>query len=130
MSDPPHAIRKKVMTMITDPKRPRKNDPGHPDECNVFTFHQLYNNRPGRVAEIEQGCKSGDWPCYDCKQELADVLIEWLAPFREKHEALAADLDSVRDVLRQGNIAAREVARATMAEVREKTKLGSLIPDA
>jgi tryptophanyl-tRNA synthetase len=130
MSDPPEAIRKKVLTMITDPKRPRKNDPGHPDECNVFTFHQLYNSKPGRIAEIESGCKSGDWSCYDCKQELADVLCDWLAPFRDKRESLAADLDYVRDVLRQGNIAARAVACATMAEVREKTTLGSLIPDA
>jgi tryptophanyl-tRNA synthetase len=129
MSDTPEEIRKKVMTMITDPKRPRKNDPGHPDECNVFTFQQLYNNNKDRIPEIEQGCKAGTWSCYECKQELADVLTEWLAPFREKREQLAADINKVKDILRDGNKAAREVARATMQEVREKTTLGSLIAD-
>lgn len=129
MSAPDDVIRARVMSMITDPKRPRKNDPGHPDECNVFTFHTLYNPNPARIPEIEAGCRAGTWPCYDCKQELADALIAWLTPFREKRDALAADMDSVRDVLRDGNRRAREVAAATMAEVRDKTTLGSLIPD-
>jgi tryptophanyl-tRNA synthetase len=129
MSDTPEAIRKKVLTMITDPKRPRKNDPGHPDECNVFTFHQLYNKNRDRIPEIEKGCRAGDWACFDCKQELATALVEWLEPFREKREALAADPDFVMDVLRQGNLAARRAAQAVMTEVREKTTLGSLIAD-
>ena len=127
MSDTPEAIRKKVLTMITDPKRPRKNDPGHPGECNVFTFHQLYNKNRDRIPEIEKGCRAGDWACFDCKQELATALVEWLEPFREKREALAADPDFVKDVLRQGNLAARRAAQAVMTEVREKTTLGSLI---
>ena len=128
MSDPPDDIRKKVLTMITDPQRPRKNDPGHPEECNVFTFHQLYNKRPDRIPEIESGCRAGAWPCFECKKELGDVLVEWLQPFREKREALAADMDHVKDILRQGNEDARKAARETMHEVREKTTLGSLIP--
>ena len=129
MSATPEEIRKIVLTMITDPKRPRKNDPGHPHECNVFTFHQLYNKNPGRVATIEAECKAGAWPCFSCKQELADVLIEWLTPFREKRERLAADMDSVRDVLRDGNRRARAVAAAVMDEVRDATRIGNLITD-
>ena len=129
MSAPDDEVSQRVMTMITDPKRPRKNDPGHPDECNVFTFHNLYNQNKERIPEIETQCRAGEWPCFECKKELADVLIQWLTPFRDKREKLAAEPDTVIDILRQGNKRAREVAGETMALVREKTTLGTFVPE-
>ncbi|MEW5945893.1 MAG: tryptophan--tRNA ligase [bacterium] len=121
----PDEIRRRTMSMITDTKRIYRSDPGHPDECNVFAFHTLYND-PERVEEIRRGSATGTLPCADCKAELGDVLVRFLAPFREKRREIESDPERVYDVLRDGTARARRIAGRTIAEVREKCRVGGL----
>ncbi|MFH1539850.1 MAG: tryptophan--tRNA ligase, partial [bacterium] len=124
----PKEIAKRTMQMITDTRRAYRNDPGHPDECNVFSYHKLYNE-PARVEEIRGECIAGKWPCGDCKGELGRLLAEVLAPFREKRNELLKDPDRVRDILRAGIAHAGEIAGATMEELRGKTRVGKFFED-
>jgi tryptophanyl-tRNA synthetase len=82
LSDSPETISKKVAGMITDPQRARRADPGNPDVCNVFDFHKLYTD-PDTVAEIDQQCRSAGIGCVECKQKMAQNLIQALEPIRE-----------------------------------------------
>ena len=123
---PPDEIAKKTMSMITDVKRIYLHDLGHPDECNVSTFHTLYTNTE-RVEEIRRDCASGVLPCAECKKELGIVLAEILRPLREKREQIAGNPDYIHDMLRDGITKAQAVAKATMEEVREKCRVGNFI---
>ncbi|MBI4404869.1 MAG: tryptophan--tRNA ligase [Deltaproteobacteria bacterium] len=118
LSENPDSIRKKIQKMVTDVRRPRKEDPGHPEDCNVFYWHQLLT--PGeRVKEIERDCKGAILSCWDNKNALADRVIAWLEPIQRKRRELEANLDYVNDVARKGIAKAREVAAKTMDEVRQ-----------
>ncbi len=122
LSDPPEQISKKVMSAITDPQKIYRNDPGHPEICTIFVYHQKFN--PTHIPKIENECRSGALGCVDCKRDLAQRLSDFLYPFREKRAELEKDISLVEDILHQGAKRAREVASSTMAEVREAMKLG------
>ena len=122
LSDPPEQISKKVMSAITDPQKIYRNDPGHPEICTIFVYHQKFN--PTHIPKIENECRSGALGCVDCKRELAQRLSDFLYPFREKRAELEKDISLVEDILHQGAKRARDVASSTMAEVREAMKLG------
>ena len=124
IADPPDVIRKKVMTMITDPKRIRFADPGHPDECNVCEWYKTFS--PGEYQEVADKCAHATWGCTDCKKHLAEVLIEHLAEPRRRRAELEADPNRLRAILADGAARARAVAQATMDEVRAAVGLGSL----
>jgi tryptophanyl-tRNA synthetase len=124
IADPPDVIRKKVMTMITDPKRVYRADPGHPEECNVCQYYKTFS--PGEYDDIARKCAGAEWGCKDCKARLADVLIEYLAEPRARRAELEADPGRVRDVLADGARRAQAVARATLDEVKEATGLKAL----
>ena len=83
MSDSPEEISAKVSRMITDPQRARRSDPGNPDVCNVFDFHNLYTD-PETVKEIDEQCRTAGIGCVECKQKMAEGLIAALEPIREK----------------------------------------------
>ncbi len=117
LSDPPEVIGKKIAGAVTDPQKVRKGDPGRPEVCLVFTYHQKFN--PGAVPEVESGCRSGDLGCVQCKRMLAEAISEYFKEFRRKREALAADLDAVRAIIDDGNKRARAAAQETMALVRD-----------
>lgn len=121
LKDSPQQIRNMVATMITDPKRPRKEDVGHPDECNVFSYHQIYNS--ARSEGIAADCKTAKLGCKECKGELADAIIEELAPIKAKRSELEADPDYVKDVLATGDTRARQVASATLKRVMTAMRL-------
>jgi len=121
MSDDPETIRKKVMSMITDPARIKKDDPGHPDVCAVYAFHKVFNEE--EVPAVENDCKAGKIGCVQCKKNLAAKVIEYLAPMYERRQALKQRPDYIREVLEKGNANARKAAAATMDEVRKAMKI-------
>jgi tryptophanyl-tRNA synthetase len=117
LSDAPDVIRKKVMTAVTDPQKIRMGDPGHPDICNVFAYHQRFS--ADGVAEIETECRSGRLGCVECKKSCAEAIALYLKPTRERRGQLEQDQQSVLAILREGAVKAREAAERTMHEVRK-----------
>jgi len=122
LSDSPEEILRKTKTAVTDVQKVRKNDPGRPEVCGIFTYHQKFN--PGEIGEIESGCRAGSLGCVDCKTRIAKKISDHLAPVREKRAALEAAPQQVRDILADGENRARQRAQATMQEVRTAMKLG------
>jgi len=122
ISDADEEIENKVGQMITDPQRARKNDPGNPDICNVFSFHEIYTD-PETVKKINADCRTADIGCVDCKKLMAAKLIEGLKPIKAKRKEQESDIHKVREIIEEGNKRARAIARETMAEVREAVKI-------
>ena len=110
-------LEQKVRQMITDPGRIRKDDPGNPDICVVYSYQKIYNSKEHQ--EIAENCRKGQIGCVECKKKLAHNLTELLSPVWEKREQLASDQKLVEDILEQGNKKAREVTEKTLMEVRE-----------
>ncbi len=108
----------RVMTMVTDPQRIRRSDPGNPDVCNVFAMHRIFSPAD-QVASIDLECRRAGIGCVDCKQQFAGNLNDHLAPFRQRRSALAARPEQVWEILDDGEKRARAIAQATMAEVRQ-----------
>jgi tryptophanyl-tRNA synthetase len=113
----PEETTERVMSMVTDPQRIRRSDPGNPDVCNVFTLHKIFSS-PEEVESINQDCRTAAIGCVDCKRKLAANLNEHLAPFRERRARLADNPGIVREVLTEGAERARVIAGETMREVR------------
>jgi tryptophanyl-tRNA synthetase len=122
LSDSPDEIKKKMRTAVTDPQKVRKNDPGRPEVCLVFTYHKKFN--PTETPEIDRDCRSGALGCVDCKTRIASRIAEVVAPFREKRAYYESRPADVKNVLVDGETRARERAQATMNEVRSAMKLG------
>ncbi len=112
------AVREKVMAMVTDPARVRRQDPGNPEHCNLFPFHELFSP-PAEVEVVDRECRTAARGCVDCKKHLIGNLNAALEPFRQKRaELIASAPDVVRDVLHAGDARARAVAEETMERVR------------
>ena len=122
LADSPETIAAKMKTAFTDPARLRRDDPGHPDVCLVFTYWQKFS--PENVPEIRQGCESAALGCVECKKRLAQVLSDHLAPLREKRRELEATPGKIEEIIRDGDEKARATARETMAMVRENMNIG------
>jgi tryptophanyl-tRNA synthetase len=122
LSDSPESIRAKMRTAVTDPLKVRKNDPGRPDICLVYMYHQKFN--PAGVADVRSGCMSGALGCVECKGRIAGAIAEHLKPFREKRAHFEVHPEEVRQILEDGETRARTRAQATMAEVRRVMNLG------
>lgn len=116
LSDPPDAVRKKVLRMVTDPKRVKLEDKGHPDICNVFSYHNVFSGRK-TIEEIKDYCVGAKKGCTICKKDLAEIIIEFLKPIQAKRDKLR-DSDA-RKILEEGNGKAREIAKRTIEEVKE-----------
>jgi tryptophanyl-tRNA synthetase len=117
-------IRKSLARAATDTKREKREDPGDPDVCNVFTLHKFFSD-DDKQAWVREGCTTAGIGCADCKTALADNVIEHLTPIRAKREELHADKDKVRSILEAGAAKAKPVAEKTMAQVRKKLGLWS-----
>ncbi len=122
ISEKPEDVQKKLRKAVTDPLKVRRNDPGHPEVCTIFTYHKKFN--PNEIAEIESGCRSGELGCVDCKLNCANKINAFLNPIREKRAIYENDKSKVVEILHEGEKRARIVAKETMAEVHEKMKLG------
>lgn len=124
LSDDPDTIRKKVNQMVTDPARMKKTDPGKPEACAVvYPTHQAYTTPPKELEEIETNCREAAWGCMECKRQLADRIIDTLAPFREKRAEIEEEPGIVDEVLREGLHQVRPICRATIRDVREKLNI-------
>jgi len=117
----PEETRKLIMTAVTDPARQYRSDPGHPEVCNVYSLHQFFN--PNRVEEIETECRAAAIGCVDCKKLLAEGVNQELEELREKRASFATKLGYVAEVLSDGAKRAEEIAKVTLAEVKEKMGL-------
>jgi len=121
LSEAPEEIRKKIANMITDPKRIRLSDPGHPDKCNVHSYYAVFF--PDKVKVIDEGCRKAKIGCTECKKNLAEKIITLLAPLQEKRRQLSSNKKYVQDILSAGNLKAGAAAAKTMAAVRELLKI-------
>ena len=122
ISDRGDELRAKIEAMFTDPQRMRKSDPGRPELCNVFTFHQIYS--PAEfVMEVTVECKRAGIGCTDCKRRLADRIIEGLRPIHERQDYFRQHIDEVKSIIEDGNVRATREACVTMEEVREAIKI-------
>lgn len=122
LKDSPDDIRTKVGGMITDPQRARRSDPGNPDICNVFSFHNLYSDEQ-TIKEVSEKCRSAQIGCVECKKMMAENLIKALEPIHEKREYYESHPDMVKEIINTGTDKARKVACQTMEEVREAIKI-------
>ena len=122
LSDTPEAIQQKMRGAVTDPLKVRKNDPGRPEICLVFTYHQKFN--AAEVPEIEAGCRSGALGCVECKRRASAKIAEALTPFREKRAYFDSHPGEIETILADGETRARLRAQETMAEVHAVMKLG------
>jgi len=122
LSDDAETVSKRVSQMITDPNRARRSDPGNPDICNVFTFHTQYSDA-ALVDQVNSECRSAQIGCVECKKRMAEYLNEAMAPAQEKRAFYEARPKRMAEIIDSGNHKARQVAQATMAEVREAVKI-------
>ena len=112
----PDEIRRLVMSMVTDPQRIKRTDPGRPEVCNVCQLHRFFG---GDYLQIQDGERTARTGCVETKQLLAERIIEFFRPMRERRLELAANPDHVEAVLARGAEKVRPILEATMAEVRE-----------
>ncbi len=117
LSDSPEEITTKVSQMITDPQRKRRNDPGDPDVCNVFSFHKMYSTND-QIDMVESECRKAGIGCVECKEMMAGNLIAFLLPYREKRSYYLSHSKQVTEILNEGTKKARSIAVKTMDEVR------------
>jgi tryptophanyl-tRNA synthetase len=118
LSESDDDIRKKTKVMVTDPARKRRQDPGNPDVCPVFDWHKLFS--PKEVQDWSaHGCRTAGIGCIECKAKMADHLIKWIEPIRQRRQDFEGDPQQVLEYLDTGSKRARLVAQQTMDRVRE-----------
>lgn len=118
LASTPEETTQRIMTMVTDPQRKRRSDPGNPDVCNVFTMHKVFSTTE-EVDMINRECRQAGIGCVDCKKLLAKNMNAYLAPFRERRNEMAQKPDYIWDVLHDGAQRAGVIAEQTMVEVRD-----------
>ena len=122
LSDDPDVVQQKMRKAVTDPQKLRKNDPGRPEVCLVYSYHQKFN--PENEAEIAEGCRSGALGCVDCKMQCTAKINAFLEPIIDKRKHYENNLDEVKNILVEGEKRAKATAMATMEEVHKSMKLG------
>ncbi len=122
LSDRGDELKKKIETMFTDPQRMRKTDPGNPDICNVFAFHNIYSPID-ETQQINKDCRSAQIGCVQCKKRLAVLVREALRPIHEKQDYYLGNPSEVDRVISGGNEKARKIAVQTMEEVRDALQI-------
>ncbi|MGH7208770.1 MAG: tryptophan--tRNA ligase, partial [Nitrospiraceae bacterium] len=122
LSDAEPVVRQKLKTMVTDPARVKRTDPGNPDVCPVFDFHKIFS--PAAVIErVNRECRTAEIGCIDCKKLAADAMVERLTPIWEGRKKLTATPDRVEEIVREGGKRAQEVSHRTLEEVKEAMKI-------
>jgi tryptophanyl-tRNA synthetase len=122
LSEDPKSIRARIRTMVTDPARVRRTDPGNPDVCPVFAYHKLYSSAE-TIQRVNEGCRSAGIGCIECKTWMTDNVLAVLEPIQERRREYEARPDDVRDIMLEGSRKAREEAERTMTAVREAVKI-------
>lgn len=124
LSDTPEEIRAKTRNMMTDPQRVKRTDPGRPEVCPVFAYHNLFPPRKSagdcaRIERVDRECRTAAIGCVDCKKLMTEALVEWIAPIQERRAGFEAHPPEVWDVLEDGSGRAKRVAEGTMERVRK-----------
>ena len=122
LSEPEPSLRQKLKTMVTDPARVRRTDPGEPDKCPVGDLHKIFSSSE-TMAKVYEGCRTAGIGCIECKGWAADSLWQVLAPIQERRQKYEADPNLAWDILEEGSKKARAVAEATMVEARAAANL-------
>jgi tryptophanyl-tRNA synthetase len=118
LADPEPVVRQKLKTMVTDPARIRRSDPGNPDVCPVGDLHKIFSSRE-TLAKVDTGCRSAGIGCIECKSWAADAIVTILNPMQERRKKYEDNPRLAWDILEAGSAKARGVADKTMGEVRE-----------
>ncbi len=117
LSDAEPVVRQKLKTMVTDPARVKRTDPGNPDVCPVYDFHKIFS--PAAVIErVNRECRTAEIGCIDCKKLVADAMVQRLTPIWEGRNKLMAKPDRVEEIVREGGKRAQEVSHRTLEEVK------------
>jgi tryptophanyl-tRNA synthetase len=122
LSEPEALMRAKLKTMVTDPARIRRTDPGNPDVCPVGDLHKIFSDAE-TMAKVNEGCRTAGIGCIECKKWAADNLWKVLGPIQERRAKYEANPKLAWDLLEEGSAKARDAAEATMREVRAAANL-------
>jgi tryptophanyl-tRNA synthetase len=122
MTDPEAVVRQKLKTMVTDPARIRRTDPGDPDLCPVGDLHKVFST-PETMAKVYDGCRSAGIGCIECKSWAADALVQILQPIQDRRARFSEA--QAREILADGSDRARVRAEETMVEVRAAMQLAA-----
>lgn len=115
LSDEPDDLKKKIKNMITDPARIKKSDLGHPNVCSVFQYQQIFNKN--NILQIKQDCENANIGCINCKENLASIIINFFADFREKRKEIK--LEKIKEIIEYGNSKANQEAEKVLKEINE-----------
>ena len=118
LTDPEPVVRQKLKTMVTDPARVRRSDPGNPDVCPVGDLHKIFSDR-ATMDKVNAGCRSAGIGCIECKGWAADGLVQLLNPMQERRRKFEENPRLAWDILEDGTARARKVAAETMGAVRD-----------
>jgi len=122
LSDPEAEVRKKLKTMVTDPARIRRTDPGSPDKCPVGDLHKIFSS-PETLDKVREGCTTAGIGCIECKSWVADNVVAILNPVQERRRQYEENPRLAWDILEAGSARARAAADETLAEVRESMRM-------
>jgi tryptophanyl-tRNA synthetase len=117
LTDPEPVLRQKLKTMVTDPARVRRSDPGNPDVCPVGDLHKIFSDA-ATMEKVNVGCRSAGIGCIECKSWAADALVQLLSPMQERRKKFEENPRLAWDILEAGTERARKTAAATMKDVR------------
>ncbi len=117
LTDPEPVVRQKLKTMVTDPARVRRSDPGNPDVCPVGDLHKIFSSKE-TMAKVYEGCRSASIGCIECKGWAADALVQLLNPMQERRKKFEENPRLAWDILEAGTERARKAAAETMSDVR------------
>jgi tryptophanyl-tRNA synthetase len=117
LTDPEPVVRQKLKTMVTDPARVKRSDPGNPDVCPVGDLHKIFSSK-GTLAKVYEGCLSAGIGCIECKSWAADALVQLLSPMQERRKKFEENPRLAWDILEAGSKRARQAAAETMDDAR------------
>jgi len=118
LTDPEPVVRQKLKTMVTDPARVRRSDPGNPDVCPVGDLHKIFSDS-ATMERVNVGCRSAGIGCIECKSWVADALVQLLSPMQERRKKFEENPRLAWDILEAGTKQARKAASETMNDVRD-----------
>lgn len=114
LADDAATVEKKVKTMVTDPKRIKRDDKGNPDVCPVYFHHKIFNQE--NVDVVASECRAATRGCVDCKKEMASKMNDFLEPVRKRREEWTNKKSEVKKILESGAEKARKLASQTLSE--------------
>jgi tryptophanyl-tRNA synthetase len=124
LSEPADSVRAKLKTMVTDPARIRRTDPGNPDVCPVGDLHKIFSDKE-TMGKVNEGCRSASIGCIECKGWLADHVVEVLQPIQERRAKYESEPKLAWEILEAGSAKAQKQAESTMQEVRACMRISS-----